>query len=103
MTQMSRAAIAPRQPSISNQDRQHPLFRLYQQHRSAMSLLLVEASEFQDWLFQYKQNLQSQKFTADARYPEFLAWMRSAKGGARRCPAGVFPHNFNYWLDGGRW
>ena len=28
---------------------------------------------------------------------------KAAIAGARRCPAGGFPDNFNFWLDGGRW
>ena len=103
MTEISKAALPPRQPSISAQDRAHPLFSIYQRHRSAMSNLLVEASSFSDWLYQYEENLRSQVEKSDPRYPEFLAWMRTAKGGARRCPAGVFPHNFHFWAEGGRW
>lgn len=101
--EMSKAALPPRQPAITDRDRAHPLFPLYQQHRSACSRLLVEASAFRDWLFQYERELQNNACAKHARFPDFLDWMQANQGGARRCPAGVFPHNFNFWLEGGRW
>lgn len=100
---MSKAAIAPRQPRISAQDEAHPLFPIYRQHRAFCAINLIEASAFTDWLYQYESNLRNERVAAHKRYPEFLAWMRANKGGARQCPAGQFPHNFNYWLEGGRW
>jgi hypothetical protein len=30
-------------------------------------------------------------------------WMQGSQAGARKCPAGVFPHNFYFWIEGGRW
>lgn len=101
--EMSKAAIAPVQPPISKADEAHPLFPIYRRYRSSMTILLVQASSFGDWLYSYEQDLTSKEFAAHARYPEFLAWMRANKGGARQCPAGNFPHNFSYWLEGGRW
>jgi hypothetical protein len=101
---MSAAAIAPRQPSISAAERAHPLFPIYQRYRSSMSVQLVEASSFADWLYQREENLKSQAQTARPEYRDFLAWMRANKGGARKCPVGnSFPNNFHFWLEGGRW
>lgn len=100
---ISAAALPPRQPTISTKDRTHPLFRLYQQHLSSCSLNLIEASAFADWLYQREQNEKSESAAAHPRYADFLAWMRANRAGARPCPAGTFPRNFQYWLDGGRW
>lgn len=101
--EMSKAAIAPQQPPISAADRAHPLFNLYNQHRSWCSLQLVKADAFRDWLFQYERNLVNDAATKHPDYPAFMEWIVANKGGARKCPAGVFPHNFNYWREGGRW
>ena len=51
----------------------------------------------------YKKETEAAAALADPRYQEFMVWMRANKGGARPCPAGEFPHNFNYWQAGGRW
>lgn len=103
MTEMSQAAIAPRQPNISPKALTHPLFPIYRHYRSSMNTLLVEASSFEDWLYQYERNLRDEETVKHPRMGEFRQWMTVNKGGARRCPAGCFPHNFNYWLEGGRW
>ena len=100
---MSQAALPPRQPSITERDRAHPQFRAYQAYCSSMSTQLVEASAFSDWLHQQEQHAASDQAATDTRYPEFLAWMRQTKAGGRKCPAGAFPANFRYWLDGARW
>jgi len=103
MTKMSSAALPPRQPPVSEKDRQHPLFVLYSQHRSWCSSQLIEAPSFEDWFYQREQEMLRKSKTDDPRYPEFLEWMRENQGGARQCPAGNFPDNFDYWLNGGRW
>ena len=100
---MSAAAIAPRQPGVSAADRAHPLFPLYQQQRSFCSVNLIEASRFCDWLYQYEHEQVVTDARKDEQFPIFLAWMRANQGGARRCPAGDFPHNFRFWQTGGRW
>lgn len=100
---MHLAAIAPRQPHLTAADRAHPLFPLYNQHRASCSRLLVQASSFRDWLYQYEADLVRSSAAADPRYPAFLDWMQKNQGGARRCPAGAFPHNFYFWIEGGRW
>jgi len=100
---MSKAAIAPRQPLITEANRKHPLFPLYQQHLTFCNVNLIEASRFGDWLYQYERNLIDAAATRHAEYPAFMAWMRENQGGARRCPAGAFPHNFEFWRNGGRW
>ena len=100
---ISAAALPPRSPHISAKDRTHPLFPIYDEYRRGMSRLLVEASDFSDWLYRYERDIQFAEIEKHPRMPEFQQWMRDNKGGARRCPAGVFPHNFNFWLEGGRW
>jgi hypothetical protein len=51
----------------------------------------------------YRKEKEASARLADPNYQEFMVWMRANKGGARTCPAGDFPHNFNYWREGGRW
>lgn len=101
MTEMSPAAEPPRQPPISEADKKHPRFAEYMIYRGAMIRQLVEASSFPDWLRQAERD--TGELMLDPRYPEFLQWMRDNKGGRRPCPVGVFPANFRYWLQGGRW
>jgi predicted acetyltransferase len=104
MTAMSAAAIAPRQPTISAADRAHPRFAEYQRYSSSMSVQLVEADSFRDWLRQTETQARHDEIALHPRYPEFVRWMVQNQGGARRCPAGnSFPYNFQFWLDGGRW
>ena len=100
---ISAACTAPVQPAISKQDREHPLFPLYMQHRSFCSRNLIEASRFCDWLYQYEQERRTNDARQHEQFPAFLAWMTATKGGSRQCPAGNFPHNFAYWREGGRW
>lgn len=103
MTQISKAALPPRQPGVTHVERHHPLFSLYAQHRTFSSNNLVQASCFRDWLTQYERNLSNEAQTKRPEYSAFMQWMRDNQGGARKCPAGAFPHNFQYWIDGGRW
>ena len=51
----------------------------------------------------FKKEKEAAARQADPAYQEFMGWMRANKGGSRPCPAGDFPHNFNYWREGGRW
>lgn len=103
MTDISRAALPPRQPAITAADRAHPLFRLYEQHRTSCAVNLIEASAFRDWLFQYERQQVSDAAASDPDYPAFLAWCRETQAGRRTCPVGMFPHNFRFWQEGGRW
>lgn len=100
---MSAAALPPIQPRISDADRANPLFPEYQRHRSFCDRQMIDAPRFTDWLRQREQGQVRDDWARHPRYPEFLAWMRSEQGGARKCPAGRFPENFKHWLDGGRW
>ena len=100
---MSKAALPPIQPRISDKDRLHPLFNLYQQYRSSCSMNLIEANSFDNWLYQYNQNQVRDNAANDSQYPDFMKWMVQNQGGARKCPAGNFPNNFYYWIKGGRW
>ena len=100
---MSPAALPPVQPHISAADREHPLFALYMQHRSFCSNNLIQASAFDDWLYQYNRDLESTAQRSRPEYPAFIEWMNANRGGARKCPAGLFPYNFQFWIEGGRW
>jgi hypothetical protein len=101
--EISPACLPPAQPPIAAEDRTHPLFATYMAHRSWFSANLLEAPAFADWLYHREINELHEEASAHPRYAEFLGWMRSAKGGRRTCPTGVFPHNFHFWLAGGRW
>ena len=101
--EMSRAALPARYGRASEQDEKHPLFKLYQQYRSNMFKLLVDSVDFRDWLFSYEAELVRSIYVKHEKYADFMKWMIVNQGGARSCPAGAFPHNFVYWLEGGRW
>lgn len=104
MTTMSKAALAPIQPTISDKDRAHPLFPKYAIYRAGMSNKLLEADSFQGWLFQREQQASHDAITKHSRFPEFQRWMGATKAGGRPCPGNLtFPQNFLFWLDGGRW
>jgi hypothetical protein len=100
---MSKAALPAKYGYASTQDEKHPLFSVYHQYRASMSALMVDSSNFSDWLFQYEQNLVGESAAKHKLYPEFMKWMKANQGGARRCPAGAFPNNMHYWINGGRW
>lgn len=100
---MSKAAMPARYGRATVQEEKHPLFPTYQQYRSGMSKLMVDSVDFSDWLFSYERQLEADNAAKHAEYPEFMKWMKINQGGARKCPAGVFPHNFYFWINGGRW
>jgi hypothetical protein len=100
---MSLAALPPQLPSISSTAKKHPLFQLYMQYRQSRIKLMIDCEEFSDWLSCYQREMQSNKFAKHLKFFEFQQWMHANKGGARRCPAGDFPYNFTFWLNGGRW
>lgn len=100
---MSAAALPPRSGISTKTDEAHPLFPLYRQHKASCQRLMIDSSDFRDWLFQYERNLENDRIAAHPRFREFQLWCREVKSGARRCPAGAFPHNFKFWLEGGRW
>lgn len=101
---MSAAALPPRMPHISEQDRQHPRFGEYRTYRAGCSRLMIDAASFQDWLRSTENGEYRDNWAKHPQYPAFLAWMRATKGGARKCPAGnSFPDNFKYWMTGERW
>lgn len=103
MTAISPAALPPVQPLISEAQRKHAMFNDYMNYRANMSRLLLQADSFSEWLAQSTDQADRNNAALHPRYQEFLQWMRDNKGGARRCPAGSFPLNFNYWLQGNRW
>lgn len=107
---MHAAALPPRSGRYGKADQEHPLFPLYREHLTSCARLMVDASDFRDWLFQHNAAVERDAWAARPEYPEFLAWMRETKAGGRRCcptrdnPNGLaFPHNFAFWLEGGRW
>jgi hypothetical protein len=100
---MSKACEAPRQPPISEKDRQHPDFARYMAYRAGCNSLLVECSRFDDWLAQDAAQAKSEQWAQHARYPEFLAWMRETRGGTPGKTTLTFPRNFIAWLGGTRW
>ena len=100
---MSAAALPPRSGIALPRDRQHPLFPLYEQHRASCQRLMIDASDFRDWLSCYERELESDNAAKHPRFGEFQAWCREVQSGRRTCPAGMFPHNFRFWLEGGRW
>lgn len=100
---MSKAALPPRYIPISEEDRNHPRFNEYMVWRGNMSRLMVEASSFADWLYQKEFQEKCDNWCNHPKYNEFLNWMRATKAGARKCPAGAFPENFKFWLNGNRW
>lgn len=100
---MSKAALPARYGRASDQDEKHPLFPIYRNYRSSLSTQLVDCEDFSDWLYSYERNLENEAHAKHKQYPEFIEWMKINQGGARKCPAGVFPHNFQFWLNGGRW
>lgn len=101
--EMSKAAIAPRQPAIRELDREHPWFPIYMAYLASMSMQLVQADSFADWKRHREDAERDQHIQSHPRFKEFQQWMGDTKGGARKCPAGVFPNNFRFWLEGGRW
>jgi hypothetical protein len=110
MTDMSPAALPPRQPPIRAKDREHPLFPAYMQHRNGMANKLVEALSFDGFVYQHNREQAEVPFLQHPRRAEFVAWCRQTQSGRRKCcptkgnPNGlIWPANFQYWLDGGRW
>lgn len=100
---MSPAALPPQQPLITEANRRHPLFPEYQEHRQFCIRNLIQADEFTNWLAQRERERHHDEIAQHPRFAEFQQWMRDNQGGARRCPAGSFPANFQFWLEGGRW
>lgn len=50
--EMSKACLPPRQPYISEEERKHPRFNEYMRYRNGMSMQLVQACSFKNWLRQ---------------------------------------------------
>lgn len=107
---ISPAALPPIPAHYTKADEAHPLFGLYRQHLNGCARLLIAASDFRDWLYQYEMNQRNEAAAKRPEYPAFLGWMRAEKAGRRKClptadlPEGLsFPHNFYFWIEGGRW
>src|ERR1700724_209987 len=89
---MSKAALPARYGNATAKDHKHPLFPIYRQYRASMSMQLVNSEDFKDWLYNYEQSEMRLNFTRHKEYPNFMTWMKINQGGARKCPAGAFPH-----------
>lgn len=100
---MSAVALPARTGFYSERDRKHPMFAKYMDYRRSMSRLMVDSSDFADWLTQHNREMIADEAAKHPRYQEFRAWMIANQGGSRPCPFGAFPGNFQFWLDGGRW
>jgi hypothetical protein len=110
MVTISKAALPPIQPHISEADRNNPLFPQYQLYRSAMNVLLVEAMSFASWRSAGEREARDRAIMAHPKFKEWQAWMQANRAGARPCrpskeyPKGVaFPETFYAWLEGERW
>ena len=104
MSSISKAALPPIQPTVSERDKAHPLYPQYSAYRASMSNKLVQADSFNDWLGHRDRHASDDTHRAHAQYPEFQAWMSETKAGGRTCPGNrKFPENFLFWLSGGRW
>lgn len=107
---MSAAALPPRSGHYTKADEKHQLFGLYHQKLNSCAQLMIDAPDFENWLFQHERSKRDDSYVAHPQYPDFIAWTRETKCGARPCcpskdlPHGlVFPDNFIYWMEGGRW
>lgn len=100
---MSQAALPPPPPRVAEADRRHPLYAEFQNYRAGCSRLLIQCQDFDDWVACKAREEKNARLAERPEYPAFMAWMKTNQGGARRCPAGCFPANFLFWIDGGRW
>lgn len=98
---MSAAALPARSGRASEADRSHPLYAEWRRAEANNARLMIDGQDFKDWLYQREQHAIRDDWAKHPQYPDFLAWMRSNKGGARGKL--IFPENFKFWLSGGRW
>lgn len=112
MLNMSKAAIAPNLPYITEKDRSHPSFSKYETYRQSRIQLGINCQSFSQWLNSTAIEEYRDEWANHPRYPEFQKWMHTEKPGLtnRRCrpskdlPHGLsFPENFKVWLTGERW
>jgi hypothetical protein len=101
--EMSAAAMRPIHGAIEPDDRQHKAFPAYEVYRTGCVRQLIAAESFRDWLAATERNKIEQRAREHPLYEDFRQWMVDEQAGARTCPAGSFPDNFAYWLEGGRW
>ncbi len=100
--EMSKAALPARYGFASKANEAHPRFSEYQRYRSSMSRLLVDSSNFSDWLRQveYQEALDAEK-----KHPRFIEWQRAFIAGKMGRPGflidGKPPKNFSQWLANG--
>jgi hypothetical protein len=100
---ISPACLPPVQAPIYEVDRKHQRFKEYMAWRSSMTRQLVYADGFAEWLSQSIRMENNDAWAKHSLYPAFLSWMRETQAGARKCPHGSFPDNFQAWMKGHRW
>lgn len=92
---MSSACTAPVQPSISDDDRNHPLFNEYQRYRNAMSSQLVSCPSFSSWMYQREESIKADVLNKHPRVNEWRFWLR-----ANLIHKAGYPlESFNHWLE----
>lgn len=73
------------------------------QHRNFCANNLITATSWDGFVYQHERDRLDNDYKAHPKFLEFQQWMRDNRAGARKCPAGAFPANFEYWLTGARW
>jgi hypothetical protein len=100
---MSAAALPPRSGIVTEVERKDPLYLKFQQYQASCRKNLIDCPDFADWKAAEQRQAELAEISRHPQFPAFQQWMRDTQGGARKCPAGSFPENFFYWLDGKRW
>ena len=90
-------------PSIDPKDRENERFPIYNKYRNACIKHDIECEGFATWLALNERLEKDKTFSANSQFSGFRQWMVAEQGGSRRCPAGIFPENYLFWVNGGRW
>lgn len=103
---MHAAALPARYGRASTQDEAHSRFGEYRTYRSAMLRLMVDSSDFSDWLSSVERE---ERLDAEATHPRFKTWqtafIAASAGMCKMLSNGkpnAFPANFRYWLETGK-
>lgn len=100
---MSAAALPPRRGIVAEVDRKDPLFPKFQQYQQSCTIQMIDCEDFANWKASEQRQAYHTEVAQHPQFPAFQQWMRDTQGGARKCPAGSFPNNFFYWVEGNRW
>ncbi|AGS81080.1 hypothetical protein [Caulobacter phage Cr30] len=102
---MSSACFPARAGRYTAEDEKHPLFPKYREYRYNMQRLMVNSSDFKDWLRQTLQQQKDDELAAHPRFKEWQNWFRdNRKGYDKTLPngqPGYWRTNFLYWLENG--